>query len=71
MAVVWNYVAVFYNGKVQLVATDDPYPDINVTVVGLKQSRNPSTRDAFLEFCRSQQVRDVFVAHGYGASLPP
>jgi molybdate transport system substrate-binding protein len=70
-AVVWNYVAVLYKDKVQLVATADPYPEINVTVVGLKKSPNPSLRDAFLEFCRSQQVKDVFVEHGYGATPAP
>jgi molybdate transport system substrate-binding protein len=70
-AVVWNYVAVLYKDKVQRVVTTDPYPETNVTIVGLKQGRNPSLRDVFLEFCRSQQVRDIFAEHGYGASRTP
>ena len=71
VAVVWNYIAVLYKGKAELVTTSDSYPEINVTVVGLKQSQNPSMRNAFLEFCRSQEVRDVFGTNGYVASLPP
>jgi DNA-nicking Smr family endonuclease len=51
-----------------VVPTDDRYEDVRVTVVGLTQSPNPALRDAFLEMCRSQNVREVFVRHGYGAS---
>jgi molybdate transport system substrate-binding protein len=65
--VVWNYVSRFYSNKVQLVPTDDPYAEIHVTVVGLKQSQNPKARDAFLEYCRSDAVKAIFAEQGYGA----
>jgi hypothetical protein len=40
---------------------------VRVTVLGLKQSTNPRLRDAFLEFCRSPSVQQIFQSHGYGA----
>jgi molybdate transport system substrate-binding protein len=64
-AVVWNFVARLYQGKVELVPTQDAYPRINVTVVGLKGSPNPELRDAFLALCRSGQVQAIFVEAGY------
>ncbi len=69
-AVVWNYVARLYGDKVQLVPTDDPYPEIYVTVVGLSKSQNPQLRDAFLEYCRSEPVKAIFAEQGYGAVTP-
>ncbi len=63
--VVWNYIAVLYQGKVELVPTADPYPEINVAVVGLTQSQNPELRDAFLNLCRSEPARAIFAKHGY------
>lgn len=64
-AVVWNFVARLYGEKVQLVPTADVYPEVNVTVVGLRQSQQPALRDAFLEMCRGEAVKSVFAAHGY------
>jgi molybdate transport system substrate-binding protein len=66
VVVVWNYVAKLYQDKVELVRTDDPYPAIHVTVVGLTQSPQPKRRDAFLEWCRSDAARKLFEEHGYG-----
>ncbi len=63
--VVWNYVASMYAGKLELVPTDDPYPQVNVTVVGLTQSQNPWLRDAFLNACRTDATRTLFAEHGY------
>jgi len=64
--VVWNFVAVLYQGKVELVPTSDQYPVIHVTVVGLSQSPNPELRDAFLNLCRTEPARTIFARHGYG-----
>ena len=66
VAVVWNYIAPMYHGKVEQVPTAEPYPEVNVTVVGLAQSRNPGLRDAFLNACRADATRDLFAEHGYG-----
>ncbi len=63
--VVWNYVVLMYPGKVEVVPTADPYPEINVTVVGLTQSQNPGLRDAFLNACRTDSTRALFVEYGY------
>ena len=70
VAVVWNFVAQLYPGKVELVPTADIYPEINVTVVGLQSSANPKLRDAFLDFCRTDAVKALFAKHGYGAVKP-
>ena len=67
--VVWNYVALMYPGKVEVVPTADPYPEINVTVVGLTQSQNPGLRDAFLNACRTDSTRALFAEHGYRQSI--
>ncbi len=63
--VVWNYIARLYTNKVELVSSHDAYPEVSVTVVGLKQSANPKLRDAFLEYCRKPQVLTIFSEHGY------
>jgi molybdenum ABC transporter molybdate-binding protein len=68
--VVWNFVAKLYGDKVLQVPTKDAYPEINVTVLGLKSSPNPHGRDAFLEFCKSQPVQDLFAQHGYRPTPP-
>jgi molybdate transport system substrate-binding protein len=65
--VVWNFVARLHKDKVELVPTNDEYPPVRVTVLGLKQSTNPRLRDAFLEFCRRPSVQQIFQSHGYGA----
>ena len=67
-AVVWNFVARLYEGKVQLVPTDDKYEPIRVTIVGLTQSTNPVLRDAFLELCRTPQAARIFASYGYTAA---
>ncbi len=64
-AVVWNYVALMYPGKVERVPTTDPYPPIHVTVVGLTQSPSPALRDAFLNACAAESTRALFAEHGY------
>jgi molybdate transport system substrate-binding protein len=66
--VVWNFVAQLYRDKVELVPTTDRYAEIKVTVVGLKRSRNPAQRDAFLDLCRAQQVKAIFAENGYVAN---
>jgi molybdate transport system substrate-binding protein len=66
--VVWNYIALMYPGKVERVPTAGPYPEINVTVVGLTQSQNPALREAFLNACRTESTRALFAEHGYGRS---
>lgn len=63
--VVWNYVALMYPGKVEVVPTADAYPEISVTVVGLRQSQNPALRDAFLDACRMDSTKALFAEHGY------
>ncbi len=65
--VVWNFIAVMYKGKVEVVDTDAKYEPVRITVVGLSQSANPKARDQFLELCRSQAVRELFARYGYGA----
>jgi molybdate transport system substrate-binding protein len=67
-AVVWNYIALMYPGKLERVPTTDPYPEINVTIVGLAQSPNPGLRDAFLDACRGDATRSLFAEHGYNQS---
>ena len=66
VVVVWNYIARLYSNSVEVVETQDDYPKLKVTVVGLKRSDNPKGRDAFLEFCGTDEVRNVFARHGYG-----
>ncbi len=63
--VVWNYVALMYPGKVEVVPTADRYPEVNITVVGLTQSQNSSLRDAFLKACSTESTRALFAEHGY------
>ena len=66
-AVVWNFVARLYEGKVELVKTEAEYPLVRVTVLGLSSSANPAARDAFLQYCRTAPARAIFGKHGYGA----
>ncbi len=68
VAVVWNFIARLYQDKVQLAPITEQYPEIKVTVVGLKRSSNAGQRDAFLELCRSPQVKAIFAENGYVAN---
>ena len=65
-AIVWNFAARLHQAKTDVVPTDDEYPPVRVTIVGLKHSPRPELRDAFLDFCRTEQAKAIFVKHGYG-----
>lgn len=65
-AIVWNFAARLHREKTEVVPTDDDYPPVRVTILGLKQSPRPALRDAFLEVCRGEQAKAIFVKHGYG-----
>lgn len=67
VGVVWNFIVRSYSNKLEQVQTHDRYPATRVTVVGLRQSPQPELRDAFLELCRSEEVREVFRDYGYAA----
>jgi molybdate transport system substrate-binding protein len=69
--VVWNFVARLYEGKVHVVETQDAYPPVRVTVLGLTTSTNQVQRDAFLDFCATPTTRAVFEKHGYGPPPKP
>ncbi|MFI5380438.1 MAG: molybdate ABC transporter substrate-binding protein [Tepidisphaerales bacterium] len=71
VVVVWNYVAVMYKGRLEVVETGERYEDVRVTVVGLNQAAHPALRDAFLEMCRSPAVRQTFERHGYTPGREP
>ncbi|MEI8242080.1 MAG: substrate-binding domain-containing protein [bacterium] len=64
-AVIWNFSAVLYAGRLEVVAAPLDYPDVRVTVVGLTQSPQPHWRDAFLQWCDRPEARDLFRRHGY------
>jgi molybdate transport system substrate-binding protein len=64
-AVIWNFAAALYKDKLQVVSTDDRYPPVRVTIVGLTKTGNAALRDRFLEFCGTENVQAVFRAHGY------
>jgi ABC-type molybdate transport system substrate-binding protein len=64
-AVVWNFVAPQYRGKLEPVSIGGEYPETRVTVIGLSHSPQPTLRDAFLEWCRRPQSIQIFAAHGY------
>ncbi len=63
--VVWNFVAVLYQRKLEVAPIDVAYPETRVTVVGLTQSPNPGARDAFLEWCAQPEVQQTFRTFGY------
>ena len=67
VVVVWNFVARLYAGKVQILPTAERYPEVKVTIVGLKPGASPAQRDAFLRFCRSEHVKTIFAENGYVA----
>ncbi len=65
VAVVWNFVAPQYKGKLEPLSIAGEYPDVRVTVIGLSSSPQPALRDAFLEWCRRPQSIQIFAEHGY------
>jgi molybdate transport system substrate-binding protein len=70
-AVVWNFVAMLYPGKLEVVPTGVAYPETRVTVVGLKQSANPAARDAFLQWCAQPEAQQTFRTFGYTRGTGP
>jgi molybdate transport system substrate-binding protein len=65
--IVWNFIAPLHAAAAEVAPTDDAYPPVRVTVLGLKASANPKQRDALLELCRQPQVQNIFQRHGYTA----
>ena len=70
-AVLWNFSAVLYTGKLELVSAPLDYPEVRVTVIGLTQSPQPQWRDAFLKWCDRPAARELFRQHGYVSVNPP
>jgi len=68
-AVVWNFVAPQYKGKLETAPIAGEYPEVRVTVIGLAQSSQPALRDAFLDWCRRPQSTQTFIEHGYARPL--
>lgn len=64
-AVIWNFAAILYKDKLQVVDVDLGCKPVRVTVLGLTQSGSPALRDGFLEFCRSDKVQAIFQSYGY------
>jgi len=64
-AVLWNFSAVLYSGKLDRVSAPLSFPEVRVTVVGLTGSPQPRWRDAFLRWCDRPEAREVFRKHGY------
>ena len=63
--VVWNFVAMLYPGKLEVVPTDVAYPETRITVIGLKQGANAAARDAFLQWCAQPEAQQTFRTLGY------
>jgi molybdate transport system substrate-binding protein len=64
-AVIWNFAAVLYKDKLEVVNTDDSYDSVRVTVVGLAKSATPALRDRYLEYCKTEGVQTAFKTCGY------
>ena len=71
VVVVWNYILLLYQGKLEVVPTDLAYPEVRVTVVGLAQSRNAIARDAFLQWCGQTEAQQKFRSFGYTKGARP
>lgn len=67
-AAVWNFVVPQYSGKLEKLPLAGGYPEIRVTVIGLKNSAAPRQRDQFLEWCRRPESIQRFVEGGYARS---
>lgn len=69
--VVWNFVATLYQGKLEVVPAGVAYPEVRITVAGLKPGANPGARDAFLQWCALADAQNTFRSFGYakGARL--
>lgn len=70
-AVLWNFSALLYTGKLELVTAPMDFPEVRVTVVGLTTSPQPQWREAFLRWCDRPAAREVFRKHGYVRRSPP
>ena len=69
VAVVWNFSAALYAGKVDVVDLGIAYPDVRVTIIGLTKCQNAVQRDAFLKWCSRPEALQVFRKHGYTKSV--
>lgn len=65
VAVIWNFSAMLYTGKLEVVHATIDSPEVRVTVVGLSLSPQPRLRDAFLQWCDRPAARELFRQHGY------
>jgi molybdate transport system substrate-binding protein len=69
--VIWNFNAVLFTGRLEVVDAILDCPEVRVTVLGLTQSPGPRWRDAFLEWCRRPAALEAFRRHGYNRPDAP
>jgi len=69
-AVVWNFVAPEYRGKLEQTDVSAEYPEVRVTVLGLNGSADPALRDEFLQWCGRPESIALFAEHGYVRLAP-
>lgn len=64
-AAVWNFVVPQYAGKLEQAPLAGDYPEVRVTVIGLKNSPQPRLRDQLLDWCRRPESMERFAEGGY------
>ncbi len=67
--VVWNFIAVTFRDKMDMIPTGQHFPDTRIMVCQLRCAKNPAGAARFLRFAASHSGRKVFADHGYSRTI--
>ena len=69
-AVVWNFISVYYAGRVEAIPTGESFPEVRVTLCLLTTARDREAALRFLEYASSPAARAIFAEMGYRREEP-
>lgn len=62
---VWNFIARFYEGRLERVAPGVEFPETRVTLCLLTTAQDKEAAEKFMEFASTEHAKKLFELHGY------
>jgi molybdate transport system substrate-binding protein len=70
-AVIWNFIATYYQDRLEAVPPGVQFPETKVTLCLLKHAQDVEAAELFIQMAQSPQGREIFKSLGYRRSVPP
>ncbi len=62
---VWNFIATFYEDRLDVIPVDHDFPEIRVTLCMLNHAQDREAAEKFMRLATSEFGREVFADKGY------